>query len=165
MKKENKAIKDRTIRDIRSLFEHKGEDYYKPVRVGNFWSSNNIEQKSNGDRNKTLSVKEYLNKIRPYLKDIINNPKKSDTCKIQLTVAINFISSKANDEERVMYSKGDNIEIMINDKADEVKEKFFESLLSRHQIGSKTSLESTDFIFDCVHSLNYKCHKINSKRG
>ena len=64
-----------------------------------------------------------------------------------------------------MYSKGDNIEIMINDKADEVKEKIFESLLSRHQIGSKTSLKSTDFIFDCVHSLNYKCYKINSKRG
>ena len=37
---------------------------------------------SNGDRNKTLSVEEYLNKIRQYLKDIImNNIKKSDTCK------------------------------------------------------------------------------------
>ena len=29
-----------------------------------------------------LSVEEYLNKIRPYLKDIINNLKKSDTRKI-----------------------------------------------------------------------------------
>ena len=28
---------------------------------------------------KTLSVEEYLNKIRPYLKDIINNLKISDT--------------------------------------------------------------------------------------
>ena len=28
--------------------------------------------------NKTLSVEEYLNKIRPYLKDIINDLKKSD---------------------------------------------------------------------------------------
>ena len=38
--------------------------------------------KSNSDRNKTLSVEEYLNKIRPYLKDIImNSIKKSDTCK------------------------------------------------------------------------------------
>ena len=38
--------------------------------VSNFWSNNYIEYKSNGDRNKTLSVKEYLNKIIPYLKDI-----------------------------------------------------------------------------------------------
>ena len=31
------------------------------------------------DTNKTLSVEEYLNRIIPYLKDIINNLKKSDT--------------------------------------------------------------------------------------
>ena len=32
----------------------------------------------------------------------------------------NFISSKGDDKERVMHSKSDNIEIMINDKTDEV---------------------------------------------
>ena len=52
---------------------------------------------------------------------IINNLKRSDTGKIQLTVAINFSSSKDNDEERLMDSKGDNIEIIISDKVDEVK--------------------------------------------
>ena len=31
-------------------------------------------------------------------------------------------------------SKGDKIEIIINGKADEVIENFFESLLNRHQI-------------------------------
>ena len=35
-------------------------------------------------------------------------------------IAINFISSKYNDEEHVMHSKNDNIYIMIYDKADEV---------------------------------------------
>ena len=55
--------------------------------------SNYIEYDSNGDRNKTLSTEEYLNKIRPYLKDIINNLKKSDTWETQLTVANNLISS------------------------------------------------------------------------
>ena len=44
------------------------------------------------DINKTLSVEEYLNKVRPYLKSIINNLKKSDTWRIQLTKANNFIS-------------------------------------------------------------------------
>ena len=38
-----------------------------------------MEYKSNGDRNETLSVEEYLNEIRPYLKDILNNLKKPDT--------------------------------------------------------------------------------------
>ena len=43
LKKENEAIKDRIIRDIRNLFQHEEEDYYKPVRVFNFWSNNYIE--------------------------------------------------------------------------------------------------------------------------
>ena len=61
------------------------------------------------------SVKEYLNKISPYLKDIITILKKSDKWKIRLTIANNFISSFDNDEERVMHSKSDTIEIMIGD--------------------------------------------------
>ena len=40
----------------------------EPVRVSNFWSNNYIEYESNGERSKTLSIEEYWNKIRPYLK-------------------------------------------------------------------------------------------------
>ena len=40
------------------------------------------------------------------------------------------MSSKDNDEERVMYSKSDNIELIINDKPDEVTQELFQSLLS-----------------------------------
>ena len=36
--------------------------------------------------NRILSVEEYLDKIRIYLKDIINDLKKSDKWKIQLTI-------------------------------------------------------------------------------
>ena len=64
-----------------------------------------------------------------------------------------------------MHSKSDNIEIMINDKADEVIEELFQSLLSRYQIGSETTMKGSVFKFDCVRSLYYKCHKINFKRG
>ena len=66
MKKENKTIKGRIIRDNTNLFEQK-EDYYKPVRVGNFWSNIYREHESNGNWNKTVSI-EYLNTIRPYLR-------------------------------------------------------------------------------------------------
>ena len=48
-----------------------------------------------------------------------------------MTTAINFISSKDNDEEHEMHSKNDNIEKKIHDKADEVIEKCFDSLLNR----------------------------------
>ena len=38
-------------------------------------------------------IKEYLDEIKLYLKDI-NNLKKPDTWKTQLTIAVNFISTK-----------------------------------------------------------------------
>ena len=42
IKKENKSIKDKIIRDIKTLIEQQGEDCCKPVRVGNFWNNNCI---------------------------------------------------------------------------------------------------------------------------
>ena len=74
-----------------------------------------------------------------------------DTCKIQLTIAINFISSKGIDEERVMHSKSDNIEFMIHDNTDEVTKELLESCFNKYQIRLETSMRSSDFIFDCVH--------------
>ena len=113
-----KTKRDKWYRDIRNVFEHEKENHYQPVRVGNFWSNNYIEKESHNDRNKPLSIEEYLNKIRPYLEDNINYLKKFGTWNMQLIIAINFISSKDNDEKRLKHSESDNMEIMINDKAD-----------------------------------------------
>ena len=123
----------------------------------------NIQHESNGNRNKTLSVEEYLDKFRPYLKDI-DNLKKPDVWKIQLAIAINFISSKDNVEEYVMDSKIDNIEIMVNDRADEVIKGFFESLRNRYQ-NNLESMKDSEFAFNYVHLLFYKCHIINPNCG
>ena len=48
---------------------------------------------------------------------------------------------------------------MINDKADEVVEELFQSFFSRYQIGLEMWMKGSDFVFDCVHLLYYKCHK------
>ena len=66
-----------------NVFEHDEEDYNKLVRVGkNFGVT--AEYESNGDRNKTLSIEECLDKIRSNFKYIINNISKFDTWKTQL---------------------------------------------------------------------------------
>ena len=111
LKKEVNRVNNIVLRNIKNLSEREKEEenYYKPVRVNNFRRNNYIEYKSNGDKNKILSVEEYLNKIWPYLKDIKNDLKKSGSWKIQLTIAINSSSIDDNDEERVMHSKSDNI--------------------------------------------------------
>ena len=57
-----------------------------------------------------------------------------------------------NDEEDAMHSKSDNIEIMINDEADGVIEKLFNSLKNRCQNNLESmvvSLSSTMFIY-CI---------------
>ena len=72
-------------------------------------------------------MEKYFNRVRPYLKDIMNNVKKFHKGKIQLAMENSFIFSIDNDEERVMHSKSDNIEIMISDKEDEVIKDFFKN--------------------------------------
>ena len=148
--KETKVIKDRILRD-ESLSEHEQEDYYKPV-IGN---ENYIEHKRNSDRNKKLSVQEYPNKIRPYSKGIRSNRKKSDIWRIQLTIANNFVSSLNNDGERIMHSKSDNIEIVINDEANEVIKELSDSLKNRYQ-NNLESMKGNEFFFDYVQLLYYK---------
>ena len=87
LKKKNTKIKDKlkTIKitgDIRTLFEQEEEDYYKPKRVSNFWNNNYIEHESNV-KNNNLSLDEYLNKIKPYLNNILIDLQDYDAWQIQ----------------------------------------------------------------------------------
>ena len=41
----------------------KEKDFYEPKRVNDFWNNNYIEYESNGDKNKNLSLDEYLKNI------------------------------------------------------------------------------------------------------
>ena len=50
IRNKNKSTKTRIIRDTRHLSQHEEEDYYKPVRVGNFWSNNHIEYEKNREK-------------------------------------------------------------------------------------------------------------------
>ena len=128
-KKQNKKIiKDKIIADIRTLFEQeKKEDYF--------------EHESNSDKNKNLSLDEYINKIQSYLRNIIIYVQYSDTWKIQLTFEINFISSEDSEEERVMYSSSDNIKFTSYSEVNDFIKKLFKLLRSKHQDGLETSKE------------------------
>ena len=66
--------------------------------------------------------------IRPYLSDTILNHKNEKEWKIQLSVVINFISSKDSDEIHTIYTKSDTIEIMLGSETDETIKKLLESL-------------------------------------
>ena len=64
----------------------------------------------------------------------------------------------------VMHSKSDNIEIKINDQADEVIKELFDSLKNRYQ-NNLESMKGSKFASDYVYLLYYTRHKINSNCG
>ena len=63
-----------------------------------------------------------------------------------------------------MHSKRDNIEIMINNEANEVIEELFKSLQNRYQNNLEKLMKVSDFVFNYVHSLYHKYHKRSSIR-
>ena len=64
----------------------------------------------------------------------------------------------------VMHSISNNLEIMINDEADEVIKEPFDSLKNRY-LNNLKSMKGSDFVFNYGHLLYSKCHKINPNRG
>ena len=54
---------------------------------------------------------------------------------------------------------------MINDKADEVMERLFKSLENKYQNNLEKQMKGSEFFFDYVHLLNYKCREINPNCG
>ena len=124
-----------------------------------------IQYESIVDKDKNLSIKEYLDIIKPYLSDIINDHKTQGEWKIQLTMAINFFSSKDTEETRTMNTKSGNVEIKMGSERDEVIEELFKSLLQRYQEGLEESIKGSEFIFDCIDILYYNFDKISLNRG
>ena len=79
-------IKYKAIRDAGTLFNQSTDkSYYKPIKTASVFENKNnyIEYKSKGDKDKILSVKKYLNKIRPYLSDTLNDHKTKGKVKVQ----------------------------------------------------------------------------------
>ena len=68
------------------------------------------------------------------MRNIIIDLQNSDAWKIQLTIVINFISSKNVDEERVIHSTSDNTKFMPYSDANEIINELFESLCSRYEV-------------------------------
>ena len=102
------------MKDLFDFFIDK--DYYKSMITIGAFNNNYIQYGSKGNKDKILTINEYLDMIKPYLSDIINDHKtqgewrihSSNTIiknktqgewKTHLTIAINFISSKEDSDK------------------------------------------------------------------
>ena len=93
-------------RDIGYLFnEITKENQYEPLEIKSAFDSNYTEYESKGGNNGNLSLYEYLNIIRPYLRDMIDNHKANSGWKIQFVMKIKVISFLDANEFRKMHTK------------------------------------------------------------
>ena len=142
---------------------------FKPKKTDDSFGgrrNNYIEYISKGDEYKNLSPEEYLDIIRPYLKDLINDHKTSGEWKIQLVILNKCISSKNFEETCSVYSASDNTEIFMGSDTNEVIDRLFDTMFQRFQKTKETSFErGSEFIFENVDLLYYYYfHKIDMKR-
>ena len=88
---------------------------------------------SRGDKEKRLSVKQYLNKIRSHLYDLLHDHRIARRVwKIQISVRANFISSKDTGETRTVYVWSDNVSIMWGSDINDIIKEIFRSFLGNY---------------------------------
>ena len=124
-----------------------------------------MEYESRGDKYINLWLEEYLNIIRPYLRDMIDNHKAYGEYKIQLIIKIYFISSLGTSEIREMYTESDNMKIMSGIEADDIIKELFNSCLKRYQENVETKMRASSFVLEGIKLLSYRLHKISLNRG
>ena len=96
------------------------------------------------------------------LSNMINDLKAKSEWKIQLSMKINFMSSKDTNETSIIYKYSVNIGIV---------QKLFDSLLQRYQKGLEEKMKGSDcvvvvvVVVDSVDLLHYKCHRISLNCG
>ena len=104
--------------------------YYKPFEVKSAFNGNYILYESNGDEIRSLSVLEYLSKIRPYLYDLIEEYSQNNSWKIQIVTKLLFISLTHSNVRQTLYSKSDD------------------TFLKRYQDGLETKMTGSSYFFE-----------------
>ena len=109
------------------------EDYYKPTEVKSAFDGNYVLYESRGDKDANLALYNYFDKIKPHLKDMIDDYKSKGEWKIQITMRIIFVSFIDKNETQVMHTKSDNVEIMNGTDTSDAVNKLINSFMKRYQ--------------------------------
>ena len=145
------------------------DDYYKPILVKSSFHENYKYYESRGDKDKKLSIEQYLDVIKPYLSDLINDHKAIETSsnewKIQINMHINFVSSNDTGEIRTIFVWSDNEEIRLGNETDDIVKRLINSFLNNYQKEEKLLRNGSNFVFESVDLLSYHIHKTSLKRG
>ena len=83
---------------------------------------------------------------------------------IQISMRVNFISSKDNKETRTIYVWNNNQSVMWVSDADYVVRELFRCILHNYQEELKI-IKGSEFIFESVELMDYKLYRVRLRRG
>ena len=72
---------------------------------------------------------------------------------------INFVSHKDSEENRTMYTKSRNIEVMSDNETDEIIKRLFESFLQSYLKKLEEPMRGSEFVPDSFDLLYYRFQK------
>ena len=166
---DSSALDYHGIRDIEYVFDNIDDDYYKPILVKGSFNENYKYHESRGDKNKKLSIEQYLDKIKPYLSDLINENKALENnlneWKVQINMSVNFVSFNDTGEIRIIFVLSDNEEIRLGNETDDIVNRLVSSFLNNYQKEEIILRNGSNFVFESVDLLSYHIHKTSLKRG
>ena len=146
------------VKDLYSILD------YKPVLTSAGFNYNYLEYGSDG--NNSLSFMEYLNLIKPYLEDLINEKKNKGEWKLQLTAKISFVSLKPDsDETRLMHTRSNAEKFMNGSETEEIIELLYRSLLQNYNDNLQEKMRAADFVFIGINYFYYDFNRVSISKG
>lgn len=157
------------IRDIENLFEHYDTDskYYKPIELSSAFNKNFMEYEIRVDRNKNVSLKQYLEKISPHLLNLFNERqnKVENKQKIQLIIGISFRHITDSSKNYIFCVNSNNILMLKADNPNDIFTKLLDSFLEKYEIEGNTLRNGSNYAFNFVDITNIKFHSFDLVRG
>ena len=114
----------------------------------------------------SLSFTEYLDLIKPYLEDLINEKKNKGEWKLQLTARISFVSLKPDsDETRLMHTRSNSAEFMNGSETEEIIESLYRSLLQNYNDNLQEKMRGSNFVFNGINYFFYDFNRVSISKG
>ena len=117
-----------------------------------------------GDKNKELLLKQYINKVIPYLSELISK-KKNDNQKIQLDIGVNFKHTVDIEKKYAFYIKSKNIEILPGDDVNDIIKELTDSFYENYEDQLLKLRNGSGYVYDNVEVMGIHFHKIEVERG
>ena len=142
--------------------------YYKQILVKGSFNEKYKCYESRGDKDKKLSIEQYLDVIKPYLSDLINDHKAIETSsnewQIQINMHINFVSSNDTGEIRTVFVWSDNQEIRLGNETDDIVKRLVNSFVNNYQKEELILRNGSNFVFESFGLLSYHIHRTSLKK-